>query len=465
MISLHAEVQVVSRSRPGEKHRLEGRENEDAVFVTDSHPVFDALLVVADGMGGHPQPREAAEAAVGAAVRRLRSAEAVSQAEKPETVLGAALAAAEAAVRALDSRPTGRSPGTTLSIAAFRGDTLFLTHVGDGSVFLVRDGEARCLAGGEGRRDGSRPAQFLGQAPPLVPETEALRIVPGDRVLLCTDGLTRYFREMAPEVLERILGRPEADVSSVAGQLLAHSRPREYDDDTTVAVAEVTSIGTADRLQLELPVEPATLASGAVRRERPARLSLAISLLLAIPAAAAAGFLFARWTAPPTALPRVDLPPPRPPIAEGVPGIPERDLVLLDPAGGRLYLLSTGRTPAVTRPLLLRAVGLGSDGRLTEAGSFRFDPTRLELTDGAGNIFPVLHDRISGSLTLLKGGTLHVTSKPPGRPVWLDGRKVGTTPLRIQVAVGRHRVGPTPEQGREVEVTAGELRTLKWGAP
>ena len=81
---------------------------------------------------------------------------------------------------------------------------LLVAHVGDGSVFLVRGGRAQPLAGGEERRVGNRPAQYLGQELPLEPETRQLPSKEGDRVLLCTDGLTRYFREAGAEALERV---------------------------------------------------------------------------------------------------------------------------------------------------------------------------------------------------------------------------------------------------------------------
>src|SRR5688500_14821407 len=55
------------KSIPGYRHQVAVRENEDAVVVTDDHPLFDALMIVADGMGGHDDPKRAAETAAAAA--------------------------------------------------------------------------------------------------------------------------------------------------------------------------------------------------------------------------------------------------------------------------------------------------------------------------------------------------------------------------------------------------------------
>ena len=56
---MRARVQLAGKTQAGHRHQVEGLGNEDAVWVTDAHPAFDAILMVADGMGGHPRPREA----------------------------------------------------------------------------------------------------------------------------------------------------------------------------------------------------------------------------------------------------------------------------------------------------------------------------------------------------------------------------------------------------------------------
>src|SRR5262245_26731442 len=51
------------KSIPGQRHRAEARDNEDAVLVATDHPLLDAVLLVADGMGGHALPQLAAQTA------------------------------------------------------------------------------------------------------------------------------------------------------------------------------------------------------------------------------------------------------------------------------------------------------------------------------------------------------------------------------------------------------------------
>ncbi|HEU4751458.1 MAG TPA: protein phosphatase 2C domain-containing protein, partial [Armatimonadota bacterium] len=241
---VRAEVQLAWKTQAGHRHNVEGLDNEDAVFVTHQHPLFDAVLMVADGMGGHPRPREASEVAVRTAREHLFDSARLQRAPDPPRLLQDAIRAAHEAVRRLRTGP-GKPPGTTLSVAVVAGGTLYVAHVGDGSVYLMREGRVRGVAGGEDRRAGTRPAQFLGQEDPLELEQRQVELAAGDRLLLCTDGLTRYFREAGPEALERVVGRAGVQVQAIANQLTAHSRPYEYDDDTTVALAEVTGFAAA----------------------------------------------------------------------------------------------------------------------------------------------------------------------------------------------------------------------------
>jgi len=475
---LRAQVQLAWKTQAGHRHHVEGLDNEDAVFVTEDHPVFDALLMVADGMGGHPLPGEASQTAVASARQVLSDPERLGRLSDVNSALLAALQAAHAAVRRLRSGP-GKPPGTTLSLAVVVDGSLHVAHIGDGTVFLMRKGQVHPVAGGEERRTGNRPTQFLGQDGPLEPEVRQAPLAEGDRLLLCTDGLTRYFREAGPEALERVLGRQGVEVQAIASQLIAHSRPGDYDDDTTVAVAEV---GPLTRLARR----PAAVVTSALAEEPPAggkmeepmrrstsgrgsALWPALAGALAGGVLLAGGFLAGRMTAPAAlggsghpAAPAAD----RFVAPEELAHLPPGNVILLDPLGGRTYSLATRNGAPPQETLRLQGFAVGRNKRLTSAGAFTLDPAKGLLTDADGRSYPVEVDAARGSLRVVRSGTLVVRTEPAGARVLVDGRAVGVAPRTLTLPGGGHEVrveGSAWTSTSQVEVVPGRSVTITLG--
>nr|WP_308189566.1 MerR family transcriptional regulator [Streptomyces sp. CB02980] len=158
------------------------------------------LLAVADGYG--PEGERAALAAVGAL-------EAVPS-PAPSARAGDVLNALEDAVRTADGAVSGLAEsGTTLTAAVWTGGRLALAHVGDSRAYLLRDGafvrltrdhtvvQALVDAGElDPAEAADRPDRALllkaldgGDVPPE-PELGVHETRPGDRYLLCTDGLS-----------------------------------------------------------------------------------------------------------------------------------------------------------------------------------------------------------------------------------------------------------------------------------
>lgn len=179
-------------------------ENQDvwAAFV-GSHGSLsgqDAGLVVADGMGGHRGGREAAEAAVEAALARLREGGA-----PPPEVVESAVHDANAAVAGVRDL-IGGEPGTTLVVAVVDGGRVLIGNVGDSRAYLVRNGVSEQLTSdhswvGEELRAGRIRREDARHHPrrnvitravmgnPVNADLTALDLRVGDTVLLCTDGV------------------------------------------------------------------------------------------------------------------------------------------------------------------------------------------------------------------------------------------------------------------------------------
>lgn len=156
-------------------------------------------LVVADGMGGHHGGREAAEAAVEAAVSTLR------EGGPPPELVEAAVQDANAAVAGV-REVIGGEPGTTLVLAVVDGDRALIGNVGDSRAYLVRGGLIAQLTfdhtwvGDEVRAGRLSPDEVRRHARrnvitravmgiPVVADVLATGLQRGDTLLLCTDGV------------------------------------------------------------------------------------------------------------------------------------------------------------------------------------------------------------------------------------------------------------------------------------
>ncbi len=177
------------------------KENQDAVALLSLEASTGCAVLVADGMGGHPQGRLAATLAVetaGAALHR---------AEDPAGALPAAVAAANQAILARATPDEGgRSLGTTLVALVVGGGRATVANVGDSRAYLVRGGLALQMTVdhswvAEQVRAGLLSAEealhhprrsritraLLGE--PVEPDIFEVNLRPGDVVMLCTDGL------------------------------------------------------------------------------------------------------------------------------------------------------------------------------------------------------------------------------------------------------------------------------------
>ena len=129
-----------------------GRErtnNEDAYIVLlppDSPPGVDAVLAVADGMGGHQAGEVASSLAIRTVSTRL-GAQGIGLAGGRRRSLAVLRDAVEEAHRLIMSKSQGayHGMGTTLTIALIAGGRLHLAHVGDSRAYLLRAGKLRRL--------------------------------------------------------------------------------------------------------------------------------------------------------------------------------------------------------------------------------------------------------------------------------------------------------------------------------
>jgi protein phosphatase len=220
--------------------------NEDAVWpVPGSGEVDDALLVaVADGMGGHVGGEIASSTAIdtatgvgGRAAIRIQAAN---------------LAVLDEATR----RPRLGGMGTTLTLAIVEPDgSLEVGHVGDSRAYRYRDGDlemittdhsyvSEMIAAGklspedaENHPYRSVVTRAIGLEPAVDVDITELEMEDGDRILLCSDGLTAMLDD--PTIAE-ILGDND-DPGTAAEALVDAANERGGDDNITVVVVDAVS--------------------------------------------------------------------------------------------------------------------------------------------------------------------------------------------------------------------------------
>ena len=233
--------------------------NEDSFLVDDVH----VLYAIADGMGGH----RGGEVASRTAIEALRAAVAAGQ-PVHDAIVKANTAVIDRA--AGDSDLTGM--GTTLTaVVVAGGRQLLIGHVGDSRAYLLHDGALSRITDDhslveelvrEGRltpeQAESHPqraivTRALGVDATVEVDLYTIEVVAGDRILLCSDGLTTMVRERDVERL----ARSEPDPQRAAELLVDAANRAGGEDNTSVVVVDVVEVDAAAAPDPDLPATPA----------------------------------------------------------------------------------------------------------------------------------------------------------------------------------------------------------------
>lgn len=219
--------------------------NEDAVYPESSGTGDGPLLiVVADGMGGHVAGEIASNLAIGRVAETAPDDASVAARER-------VIEANDRLLATVRENPDLLGMGTTMTLALFDGDgMLHIGHVGDSRAYLFRDGEMRQLTqdhtvvaelvalghlspeAAERHPQRHLLTRTLGLGPVEVDEYE-YRLQPGDRVLICSDGLTVMVDD---DDIRELAG---GDVEATVWTLIEAANAAGGVDNTTVAIVDV----------------------------------------------------------------------------------------------------------------------------------------------------------------------------------------------------------------------------------
>jgi PPM family protein phosphatase len=220
------------------------------VAVSLSEP--GCLLMVCDGMGGAAAGEVAAQIAA-ASIRENLVEEGAEVSRHPGESLEHAVAVANRAI--LDEaavRPQQRGMGTTCTAAIVMPGRLTVAQVGDSRAYLLRQGTLYTLT-----KDQSLAAQLvdsgvlqpeevrtfphrnvllqaLGSKASVAPVISDYALLPGDRVLLCSDGLHGPVAD--PDIQKALLA--SGDLNGTTQALVDRALAAGGPDNVTVVVAE-----------------------------------------------------------------------------------------------------------------------------------------------------------------------------------------------------------------------------------
>ena len=257
------------------------RERNEDGFLTQ-----EPLFAVADGMGGHRGGAVASEVAL-EMLSHLKG-DSMSGSGAADGLADMVTQANDAVLERASEEPRLAGMGTTLTAVVVQPGRIHLAHVGDSRAYLLRDGSLKQLTEdhslvqrmvNEGKLSPEEAevhphrsvlTRALGVEPGLEVDKETLDVRAGDRILLCSDGLTTMVPE---EDILRIVSEND-DPQRAAQALVAAANEAGGLDNITALVLFV------------LDGEPAAGAATAARQREPASATVGASVADAAEAAA-----------------------------------------------------------------------------------------------------------------------------------------------------------------------------------
>jgi PPM family protein phosphatase len=208
------------------------------------------LLEVSDGMGG----AKAGEVASALSIEGVLSGmlDAAKQGQTNDKTLRAVIERVSKKIYEAGKRPDRRGMGATLTAILVKGTTAFVAQIGDSRAYLLRSGKL-----GQITHDQSY-VQMLVDAGVMTPEEaersprkniimqvmgqESIKVAlgrielrAGDRLLLCSDGLTNVLDDDSIASV----ARPPKDLVTAVNELIEQTRRGGAPDNVTAILAEI----------------------------------------------------------------------------------------------------------------------------------------------------------------------------------------------------------------------------------
>ena len=226
----------------------------------DSFLLRTPLFVVSDGMGGHAAGEVASSIAVETIGERAPGT-------ADDVLLGAAVEAANANVIKAAEEGVGKpGMGCTATAVLIEKNHMAVAHVGDSRAYVLHHGtlvrithdhsyveelvDAGEITADEARTHPSRSiiTRALGSDPDMYADHFSLEVNDGDRIILCSDGLSSMISDSEIESLAVSSATPQ----QAADNLVAAALTAGGADNVTVVVVDVVDDGLADAARKRL---------------------------------------------------------------------------------------------------------------------------------------------------------------------------------------------------------------------
>lgn len=240
-------MKTFSEIRAGKNRNV----NQDC-FLCEEEAVgdFSNLFIVADGMGGHNGGDFASRFCIG----NVRDYIADNKGNSIISTIRSAIKTANERIReraGKDERLTGC--GTTIVLATIKDDILYIANVGDSRLYVLQNGSLsqitedhsvveEMIKSGIIKKEEARfnphknkVTRALGAEPDIEVDFFEVKLEKGDRILLCSDGVSNMMDE---ENLEAIVGAGK-EISEICRILIDTAVDNGGKDDATVVMIEV----------------------------------------------------------------------------------------------------------------------------------------------------------------------------------------------------------------------------------
>jgi protein phosphatase len=212
------------------------------------------LFALADGVGGQRQGEVASRAAVQEALAGFRRAKDGALHKDVVTQLVQAANARVCESEALSGR-LGLGMASTIVVVALRFDRATVAHVGDSRCYLIRDGDAKPitrdhtvvadqvrlgLVSAEEAAESSQRhvlSRSLGMNLFVNIDVDEIQLLPGDVLLLCSDGLHNAVK--SAEIAEATRHR---DLAATAQELVDRANEQDGSDNVSLQLIRVRSV-------------------------------------------------------------------------------------------------------------------------------------------------------------------------------------------------------------------------------